>query len=122
KVFSPDHPALSMTVPYGKADLLLGIDSLEAVRAIDPQNIFRVASRERTAVVINTDRTPTIRTLMGLDDFPSEDLEQALHQTTRPDRYFSARITSLCERIFGTKLYANITTLGVAYQLGFIPV
>jgi indolepyruvate ferredoxin oxidoreductase len=102
--------------------LLLGIDPLETVRAIDPQNIFRVASRDKTAVVVNTDRTPTIRTLMGLDDFTTDDLERTLRQSTRPDRYFSARITSLCERIFGTKLYANITMLGVAYQLGLIPV
>jgi len=118
---SPSLP-VSMTVPYGKADLLLGIDLLEAARAVDPDAGFRISSADRTAAVINTDRTPTIRTLMGLDEFKVDELERALRQATRSDRYFSARITSLCERIFGTKLYANITMLGVAFQRGLIPV
>ncbi|HOB72964.1 MAG TPA: 2-oxoacid:acceptor oxidoreductase family protein [Phycisphaerae bacterium] len=116
----PDH--VGMTVPYGKADLLMGIDLLEAVRAVDANQNFRVAVPERTAAVVNTDRTPTIPMLMGRDDFRVEDLEAALRKATRPDCYFSARISSLCERIFGTKLYANITMLGVAYQRGLIPV
>jgi indolepyruvate ferredoxin oxidoreductase len=72
--------------------------------------------------VINTDRTPTIRTLMGRDGFSVDELEGTLRSATRAEQYFSARISSLCERIFGTKLYANITMLGVAYQRGHIPV
>ena len=78
------------TIPYGKADLLLGIDPLEAVRAVDANQSFRVATPQRTAAVINTDRTPTIRTLMGLDDFRVEELEAMLRKATRPDCYFSA--------------------------------
>ncbi|MEP0843602.1 MAG: 2-oxoacid:acceptor oxidoreductase family protein, partial [Phycisphaerae bacterium] len=112
---------VGMTVGYGQADLLLGIDLLEAVRAVDANQPFRVALPQRTAAVVNTDRTPTIRTLMGKDAFRVEELEAALRAATRPDCYFSARISSLCERIFGTKLYANITMLGVAYQRGLIP-
>ncbi|GMU22763.1 MAG: indolepyruvate ferredoxin oxidoreductase [Phycisphaerae bacterium] len=121
-IFSRGEIPVSMTVGYGKADLLLGVDLLEAVRAVDANAPFRVAVPERTAAVVNTDRTPTIRTLMGVDEFRVDELESALRQATRPDRYFSARISSLCERIFGTKLYANITMLGVAYQRGLIPV
>src|SRR5690606_32568203 len=88
----------------------------------DANNHFRVAVPERNAAVLNTDRTPTILTLMGRDDFNVEDLEASLRKATRPDCYFSARISSLCARIFRTKLYANITMLGVAYQRGLIPV
>jgi indolepyruvate ferredoxin oxidoreductase len=111
-----------MTVSYGKADLLIGLDPLEAVRAIDSKSVWRVASPDRTVAVINTDWTPTIRTLMGRDNFRVDELEALLKTATRGEQYFSARITSLCERIFGTKLYANITMLGVAYQRGLIPV
>ncbi len=121
-IFTKNNTPAAMTVGYGKADLLLGVDLLEAVRAVDPKAPWRVASPQRTAVVVNTDRTPTIRTLMGLDDFRIDELEKMLRQATRPDRFFSCRILSLCERIFGTKLYANITMLGVAYQRGLIPV
>ena len=58
---------------------------------------------------------------MGLDPLEIARLESVLKKATRPDRYFSARVSLLCERIFGTKLYANITMLGIAYQLGLIP-
>ncbi|HTW94350.1 MAG TPA: thiamine pyrophosphate-dependent enzyme, partial [Tepidisphaeraceae bacterium] len=37
------------SIPYGKADLLLGIDILEAARAVDPREQFRVASPTHTA-------------------------------------------------------------------------
>ncbi len=121
-VFSRGGTPAGMTLGYGKADLLLGVDLLEAVRAADANAPFRVASRERTAAVVNIDRTPTIRTLMGLDAFEVDRLEKTLREATRPDRFFAARVSSLSERIFGTKLYANITMLGVAYQLGLIPV
>ncbi len=114
------HP--SMTLGYGKADLLIGLDPLEAVRAVDSKSVWRVAAPDRTVAIINTDWTPTIRTLMGRDTFAVDDLERTLQSATRADQYFSARIASLCERIFGTKLYANITMLGVAYQRGHIPV
>jgi indolepyruvate ferredoxin oxidoreductase len=118
---TPDTGA-SMTVSYGKADLLLGLDPLEAVRAVDPKTTFRVASPERTAAVVNTDPTPTIRMLIGNDSFRVDDLERTLRKAVRPDRFFTGRISSLCERIFGTKLYMNITMLGIAYQNGLIPV
>lgn len=120
-VFTRHEPPSSMTVSYGKADLLLGLDILEAVRAVDSKSPFRVGSADRTATVVNTDRTPTIRALMGHDVFDIPSMERTLRQTTREGQYFGARISSLCERIFGTKLYANITMLGAAYQRGLIP-
>jgi len=116
-----DNP-LCMTVGYGKADLLLGVDLLEAVRAADSKALFRAVSPSRTATVVNTDRTPTIQTLIGHKGINVEEMEAVLKRVTKPEHYFSARISSLCERIFGTKLYANIAMLGVAYQLGFVPV
>ncbi|MBP7936569.1 MAG: indolepyruvate ferredoxin oxidoreductase [Phycisphaerae bacterium] len=117
-----NEPVASMVVGYGKADLLIGMDPLEAVRAIDAGQKFRVASPKRTAVVVNTDASPTIRTLMGRDEINVEYLELCLRKATRPDGYFAARVSLLCERIFGTKLYMNITMLGIAWQRGLIPV
>lgn len=118
----PGEPDTSMVVGYGKADLLIGMDPLEAVRAVDAAQKFRVASPERTAVVVNTDASPTVRALMGLDTVSVEYLEQCLRKVSRPDGYFAARVSLLCERIFGTKLYMNITMLGIAWQRGLIPV
>ena len=112
---------VSMTVGYGKADLLIGLDPIEATRAIDAKGKHRVASAQRTSVVVNTDPSPTIRALMGLDAIRVEELEADLRRISRADGYFSARVSLLCERIFGTKLYANITMLGIAYQRGLLP-
>ncbi|HOA72354.1 MAG TPA: 2-oxoacid:acceptor oxidoreductase family protein [Phycisphaerae bacterium] len=117
----PDSP-VGMTVGYGKADLLLGVDLLEAVRAVDAKAPFRVADPERTAAVVNVDCTPTIPMLLGRDQIDPDELESVLRKATRADRYFAASVSSLCERIFGTKLYVNIVMLGVAYQRGLIPV
>lgn len=120
-VFTKTDQPVCMTLGYGQADLLLGLDPLEAVRAVDGKSLFRVADPNRTAAVVNTDPSPTIRELLGLDGISLEQLENALKQATDPKRYFSARISLLCERIFGTKLYSNITMLGIAYQRGLLP-
>jgi indolepyruvate ferredoxin oxidoreductase len=52
-------------IPYGRADLLLGIDILEGARAIDPREQFRVASPEKTCAVLNTYKQPTVYGLLG---------------------------------------------------------
>ena len=121
-VFEKGEGRHAMTIPYGRADLLLGVDLLEAVRAVDGRQPFRVASPDQTATVVNLDKTPTTRMLMGLDDFDAGEMERTLRAVSRPDGFFGHPISSLCERIFGTKLYANLTMLGIAYQLGHIPV
>jgi len=109
------------SIPYGKADLLLGVDLLEATRAIDPKHPYRVASSDRTAAVVNTAKTPTILSLMGEDDFEPDDLEAMLKGQTRDGQYFGFNVGDLCERVLDTKLYANIMMLGMAYQLGYLP-
>ena len=108
-------------IPFGKADLVMGVDLLEATRAIDPKHPFRVASHDRTAVVVNTAKTPTILGLMGQDDFDPMDLEASLRTYSHPDRYFGFNVGDLCERVLDNKLYANIMMLGMAYQLGYLP-
>ena len=108
-------------IPYGKADLLLGIDLLEATRSLDPSQPYRVASPDHTSAVINTSKTPTIMALMGKDDFRVGDLESAVKQYTREGQYFGFNVGDLCERVLDSKLYANIMMLGIAFQKGFLP-
>ncbi|MBU6399941.1 MAG: 2-oxoacid:acceptor oxidoreductase family protein [Verrucomicrobia bacterium] len=120
--FSPPGVAYSSNlIPYGKADLILGVDVLEAARAIDPSTNQRVGSRTRTAVVVNTHKTPTILTLLGKDDFQVERLEALLRQHTRAEAYVSHNVSALSEKFFGTQLYANIMMLGIAFQRGLLP-
>jgi indolepyruvate ferredoxin oxidoreductase len=108
-------------IPYGKADLILGVDLLEAVRSIDPKHPYRVASEGHTAAVVNTAKTPTVLTLMGMDHFEPESLERTLRRHVHPRHYFGFNVGDLCERVLDSKLYANIMMLGIAFQKGFLP-
>ncbi len=123
-VFTRDAkgPRTTPSIPFGKADLLLGVDLLEATRSIDPKQPYKVASPDKTAVVVNTAKTPTILTLMGRDDFDINDLQDSLQDAAHPERFFGFNVGDLCERVLDTKLYANIMMLGMAYQLGYVPV
>ena len=111
----------SPMIPYGKADLLLGLDILEAVRGITAQSLFRIASADRTSAVVNTAKTETITTLIGKDDFDPETLEASLRTYTNADTYFGTDLFTVSERLFGNKLYANMMLLGTAFQRQLIP-
>jgi indolepyruvate ferredoxin oxidoreductase len=116
----PGKNHASPIIPYGKADLMLGIDILEAARGIDPKNNLRVGG-PKTRAIINRQKTPTINTLLGTDDFCVETLEEALRRNTDASGYFSADVSQFSERVFGTKLYANVIMLGIAFQRGELP-
>ena len=111
----------SPMIPYGKADLLLGLDILEAVRGITAQSLFRIASPHRTTAVVNTAKTETITTLIGKDDFDPETLEASLQTYTNADTYFGTDLFRVSEELFGNKLYANMMLLGTAFQRQMIP-
>ena len=108
-------------IPYGKADLLLGVDILEAARAIDPNLNSRVAQPDRTAAVINTAKAATVLSLMGEEDFDVTSLERSLRQVTNEKHFVAFNVGDLCERMLDTRLYANIMMLGIAYQRGLLP-
>ena len=117
------HPGVhaSPMIPYGKADLLLGLDILEAVRGITANALFRIASPGRTAAVVNTAKTETISTLIGKDHFDPETLEETLQTYTNAETYFGIDVFAISEQLFGNKLYANMMLLGTAFQHQLIP-
>lgn len=112
----------SNVIPFGKADLILGVDILEAARGMDPRGNQRVASPERTAAVINTEKTPTILTLLGREDFDPAELEETIRCYTRREDYFGHNLSRLSEKYFGSKLFTNVMLLGAACQKGLLPV
>ncbi len=121
-VYNLSDQPITAIIPYGKADLLLGIDVLEAARAMDPKGRTRVASRERTAAVVNTDKVQTISGILGREDFDVRELEKVIRANTRRDDYLARNISRLCEEYLGGKIYANIMMIGFAFQRGLIPV
>ncbi len=114
--------ATTGAIPYGKADLLLGVDILEAARAIDPREQFRVAHRDRTAAVLNTHKQATVMTLLGKSDVDTDSLREQIFDGCRQDLSFARNLSEICEQRLGSKQFVNIMMLGVAFQLGLIPV
>ena len=112
---------LSPVIPYATADLLIGIDLLEAARGLDARTNLRVASPLHTASVVNTAKNPTIMTLMGQDDFSPAELEEALRARTMPGAYWSADVSALTQSYLGSTLYDNIAIIGAALQRGLLP-
>ncbi len=115
-------PSITGSIPYGKADLLLGIDILEAARAIDPREQFRIATPQNTVAVLNLHKQPTVYTLLGKDDFDPEKLREEIYAHCDAEHSYSANLSQICERRLGSKQFANIMMLGVAFQRGLIPV
>lgn len=117
----PDAPYTSNVIPYGKADLILGVDLMEALRALDPKSFQRIGVPDRTALVVNSHKTPTILQLLGKDEWEFEAIEDQLRNWAKPENYFSADVSQISESLFGSKLYSNIMLMGSAYQMGKIP-
>ncbi len=121
-IYSKTENHISPLIPYGKADLLLGLDILEAVRGIDPKAGFSVASPDQTAAIVNTAKTETVTSLIGKDGFEVATLEERLRLHTKTDEYLGADLFDVAEKQLGSKLYANIMLLGVAFQRALIPI
>jgi len=117
-----DSGPCSGSIPFGRADLLLGVDILEAARAIDPREQFRVASPRYTAAVLNMYKQATVKMLIGTNDFDPEVLREEILGHCNPDLSFAKDLSDICEQRLGSKQFVNIMMLGVAYQLGLLPV
>src|SRR2546428_5238970 len=114
-LYSNGEAKISTIVPNGKADLLMGVDMLEAERSL----VY--ASQTRTAAVVNTTVVPTIPMLAGMMNYPP-DAEENIRRHTNSDEYFGGRLSEISELYFGSKLFTNIILLGSAFQKGLIPV
>jgi indolepyruvate ferredoxin oxidoreductase len=118
----PADLTVTGSLPYGSADLLLGVDVLEAARAVEEREPFRVASRSRTSAVVNLYKQATVFALLGREDFDPEKLREQILGHCREDLSYARNLSQICEQRLGSKQFVNIMMLGVAYQLGLIPV
>ena len=117
--FSKRKKVVAPLFPQGKANLILGLDILEAARGIDPRFNSRVASKEFTHSVVNTHKTHTILTLMGKDDFSTAQLGELFKKYTQD--YLGADMSQIAEKHMGNKVFVNVLLLGVAFQRGLLP-
>ncbi|UCD75170.1 MAG: hypothetical protein JSV91_15475 [Phycisphaerales bacterium] len=115
-----DVPITAM-IPYGEADLLLGLDVWEALRSLGPDPALRVAQADRTSAVVNVG-------LFGdqADDEQMrvlrEQLAEALDEVTDPEHRITGDYAGACRAWFHTDRVADVAMLGAAYQAGLVPV
>ncbi|MFM7051866.1 MAG: hypothetical protein ACKOYN_07015, partial [Planctomycetota bacterium] len=108
------------TVPYGEADLVIGVDAVETLRALGPDPALRVASFARTTVVANSGpledqfEEPLVALCGGLPA-AVERCAQAVHSRVE-DFAATCRTLLLSERL------VDLVLLGVAFQKGLVPV
>lgn len=122
-VYNATDRPMTALIPFGKADLLIGMDILEAVRAMDPKGRARVVSPDRTSAVVNTAKVKTIPGLIaGAYDFDVDELVEVVRANTVAEDFMARNISRICEKYLGSKMYANVMMLGFAFQKGLIPV
>lgn len=116
----PEPARFTTQIPYGEADVVVGIDPVETIRAIATDAQLRVADPLRTALVAN---------ICPLEDQIDADVQHAANRlsgvaevTTHPDRRVLIDIVSEARAIFLTDRQSDLVALGVAFQRGFIPV
>jgi len=118
---APGEDAVIATgIPYGEADLILGMDGVEALRALGPDPLLRVASPDRTWAVVNNGALRD-----QVDDASQLALDAvagAAVSTCLPDGVVAADIAQHLRRTFLTDRLVDISLLGVAFQRGLVPV
>ena len=115
-------PALPIAIPYGEADLLLGVDPVEALRALGPDATLRVAAPERTSAVVNSGLLADQAEHSGVRLRRTDELlEDAIEQRCKDDAWV-ADLVAPARRSFLTERLLDMVVLGIAYQRGLIPV
>jgi len=111
---------LPVEIPYGEADLLIGVDGVETLRAIGPEPTLRVASSDRTTAVVNAGP------LDDQFDEPSLDacrrLVEAMPSVAQPEHAAVADFAVACRGRFLTDRVLDLVLLGLAFQRGYVPV
>ena len=107
-------------IPYGEADLVIGLDPVETVRALGPDPFLRVAKSDRTYLVANTG---LLDDQVDAEDFKAAgELPMAVSYTCRGDGVLLMDVANLCRRTFLTERLKDLVLLGMAFQQGLIPV
>jgi indolepyruvate ferredoxin oxidoreductase len=101
----------------GEIDLLLGAD---VVVAASPDALRKIA--KRTAIVLNTDETPTADIVTDRDTkLPTSAMMETVFARGEQGRGFTLEAIRLSQALFGDPVSANTLLLGYAWQKGLVP-
>jgi Pyruvate/2-oxoacid:ferredoxin oxidoreductase gamma subunit len=108
-------------VPYGEADVLLGMDWQETLRSIDPRDTLQVADRDHTCSLVNSG---TFQADFRAAPTAAERgaLAQSLRAVSRDDCCTVHDYAAACRTWFYTDRVTDLAMLGSAFQLGLLPV
>lgn len=108
------------TVGSASADLYLGFDPLVAASAGN----LALASSTRTVAIVSTTAVPTGEMVADRDKrFPAADeLRARIDAVTRADRNRWLDAQSIAEALLGDHMASNFFMVGVAWQVGALPI
>ncbi len=109
---------LTARIPFGEADLLLGVDPIETLRSLSVDPALKVASPDRTCAVVNRGELSSETVPRPVEDA----IGSALAGAVRPNHLVVADVASACRAWFRTDRLTDLALLGLAFQRGYAPV
>jgi indolepyruvate ferredoxin oxidoreductase len=107
-------------IPYGEADLVIGIDGVETLRALGPDAELRVASSSRTTIVAN--RGPLEDQFRDADLEACGKLELAAAECAQLAQSAIDDFATVCRTNLLSERLLDVALLGLAFQRGLVPV
>jgi hypothetical protein len=107
-------------IPYGEADLVLGVDPLETIRALGPDPDLRVSTPGRTTLVAQSKVATDERSPASRDAAARLPALAAAACGTSDDRLLD--IAARVRQQFGQERLLDVVLLGIAFQRGVVPV
>jgi indolepyruvate ferredoxin oxidoreductase len=113
-----DQELAANKVGLGRADLYLALDLLAAGTRV---NLDR-CDPAHTVAVVNTSVLPSGEMVRNVDFTPPVDaIRDQIDRATRADANVAVDARRLAEALFGDYMATNMLVLGVAYQVGLMP-
>lgn len=107
RVYSP-------MIPRGQADLILGLEPIEAARSCF------YAAKERTGFVVDTYPVkPVYLNLLGHVYPSNEEIMRMIEPFSRKSVFVDA--SNICEEKLGNPIFGNVMAIGVALSSGLLP-
>ena len=114
-----EQVTLTAALPFGEADLLLGLDSGELMRAISGEEELQVASAGRTCVVADLARAA--QSVEGMPAPLDREAIELIAAVSRELPRYIDDVSEACRTWFHTDRVTDIALLGIAFQMGLIP-
>ncbi|NML47254.1 indolepyruvate ferredoxin oxidoreductase family protein [Ramlibacter sp. G-1-2-2] len=117
----PQGEDAAPTLSKGSADLYLAFDALVGVNADN----LSLAAPERTIAVVSTTQVPTGQMVsdVAASRYPALDaLAERIAAASRAERNVFLDAQHVAERLLGDHMASNLLLVGVAWQLGALPI